>query len=116
MDISKIKNILRKFSSDRDWDQFHNPKNLVMALSVETAELVEIFQWLNERQSKITHLSDQDRLRIKEEMADILIYLIQISDKLDINLEKVVLEKIKLNEKKYPIDISKGSSKKYYKI
>ena len=113
MDIEKIKIKLRKFSNDREWEQFHTPKNLVMALSVETAELVEIFQWLSEKESLLTNLSDENIIRDKEEVADILIYIIRLSDILKINLDKATSDKIKVNREKYPIEISKGNSTKY---
>ena len=101
MNLNKIKQKLKKFSNERNWDEYHNPKNLSMALSVEASELVEIFQWLTIEESK--SLDDKQIQATKEELADILIYLIRIADKLDINLEKAVEEKIKLNAKKYPL-------------
>ena len=113
MDIEKLKADLRKFVKERDWDQFHSAKNLVMALSGEAGELVEIFQWLTEEQSNIENLDEQDRKRVQEELADIFIYLIRISDKLDIDIASAVNEKMKLNDKKYPIELSKGNATKY---
>ncbi len=113
MDIEKLKIELRKFSNDREWEKFHTPKNLVMALSVETAELVEIFQWLNEDDSLLKNLSDEDINRVREEVADILIYIIRLSDILKIDLEKSILDKIKINQVKYPVEVSKGNSTKY---
>lgn len=113
MDIEKLKIKLRKFSNDREWQKFHTPKNLVMALSVETAELVEIFQWLNEDDSLLKNLSEEDTTRVREEVADILIYIIRLSDILKIDLEQSILDKIKINEVKYPVEISKGNSTKY---
>ena len=113
MNIEKIKKVLRNFSKNRDWDQFHSTKNLVMALAVESGELVEIFQWLTEEDSKLDNLNIDDLERVREEIADILIYLIRIADKLDIDLDEAVKNKITLNEKKYPIKLSKGNSTKY---
>ena len=104
MDLEKIKKILREFASERNWDKGHTPKNLSMALSVEASELVEIFQWLTQEESK--NIDSKDIQSVKDEVADILIYLIRISDKLDIDLEEAVLEKIKKNADKYPIIIS----------
>lgn len=100
MDVKKIETILAEFSKQRDWDQFHSPKNLSMALSVEASELVEIFQWLTEEQSY--HLDVTQLQHVKEEIADIIIYILNLCRKLDINLESAVLEKIKANSKKYP--------------
>lgn len=111
--MDEIKRKIQKFASDRDWNQFHSPKNLIMALSSEVGELSDIFQWLTEEQSKKENISEKNLELAKQEMADILIYLIRISDKLGVDLEKEVLNKIKLNEKKYPIDISKGNAVKY---
>lgn len=102
---------LKKFAEERDWDQFHAPKNLVMALSVEAAELTEHFQWLTEEQSRQL---DKDKLdEVAFEMADIYIYLTRLATKLEIDLPRYVDEKIIINEKKYPVDKVKGSSKKY---
>ncbi len=111
MDITKIQNQLQKFASERDWEQFHTPKNLAMALSVEAAELVEIFQWLNPEQSK---LPDKRQLElINSEAADIAMYLLRFCDLLDVNLEDAIQTKIVKNAKKYPINLSKGNAKKY---
>lgn len=101
MDIKKIDSILRDFSEKRDWEKFHSPKNLSMALSVEVSELVEIFQWLTEEQSY--HLDESELENTKEEIADITIYVLNICRKLDINLEEVVLKKIEANHVKYPV-------------
>ena len=115
MDINKLKKIIRKFAEDRDWDKFHNPKNLVMALSSEVGELSDIFQWLNPEESE-KKLSNKNKELAKEEIADILIYLIRLSDKLDIDLENEVMEKIKKNSIKYPVELSKGNAIKYNSI
>ena len=113
MDIEKIKQRIQKFSDDRNWDEFHNPKNLVMALNGEVGELNEIFQWLNFEES--INLPQDVKEHTKEEIADIAIYLIRICMKLDINLEEAILNKMTKNEKKYPIETSFGGSKKYSK-
>jgi NTP pyrophosphatase (non-canonical NTP hydrolase) len=110
-EFESIRQKLRKFAEDRDWDQFHSPKNLSMALIAEAAELVEHFQWLTEEQS---HSLKEEKLKeVEEELADIQIYLIRLADKLDINLLNAAEEKIEINEKKYPPEKVKGSSKKY---
>ena len=113
MDIEKIKQRIQKFSDDRNWDEFHNPKNLVMALNGEVGELNEIFQWLNFEESM--NLPDDVLAHTKEEVADIAIYLLRICMKLDINLEEAILNKMTKNEKKYPVETSRGGSKKYSK-
>ncbi|MCW8900114.1 MAG: nucleotide pyrophosphohydrolase [Gammaproteobacteria bacterium] len=102
---------LVKFAMDRDWDQFHAPKNLVMALSVEAAELTEHFQWLTEEQSH--NLSKEKLDEVALEMADIYIYLTRLATKLEVDLPQYVDDKIKINEKKYPVEKVKGSAKKY---
>ncbi len=112
MDIDKLQVKLRKFAKERDWEQFHSPKNLAMALSVEAAELLEIFQWSNS--GGLDEIEDPKKKKeIEEEVADIFNYLLKICDELDIDLEKVALEKIDINETKYPVEKFKGSSKKY---
>jgi NTP pyrophosphatase (non-canonical NTP hydrolase) len=111
MNIKQIQNQLSDFASDRDWEQFHTPKNLTMALSVETSELVEIFQWLTPEQS--SNLSNKQMKAIEEEVADVAIYLLRLSDVLGVNLSDVVENKIKVNGEKYPVALSKGNAKKY---
>jgi len=115
MNIKDIQQKLRKFAEDRNWDQFHSPKNLSMALAAEAAELLEIFQWLTEEQSKDIVNSEKEIAQVKEEIADVFIYLIRLADKLNIDIEQEVLTKIALNEKKYPIDLSKDNATKYNK-
>jgi dCTP diphosphatase len=102
---------LREFAQIREWEQFHSPKNLAMALTGEAGELIEHFQWLTEEQSY--RLPPEKLNEVRLEMADILIYLIRLSDRLGVNLMAAVEEKIELNEKKYPADRVRGSSKKY---
>lgn len=104
---------LRDFANERKWDQFHNPKNLVMALNGELGELTEIFQWLDAESSKLENLSNNDLARCKEELADVFLYLIRLSDKLEIDLIKEANTKIEINSKKYPVELSKGNAIKY---
>lgn len=111
MDDYKIKLLLREFAKERDWDQFHSLKNLVCALSVEASELLEIFQWIDLTDEKIN--DDAFKEKISDEVADIMLYLIRFADKADINLEEVCLKKIQKNSNKYPVELSKGISKKY---
>jgi len=111
MNIKQIQKQLSEFASDRDWEQFHTPKNLTMALSVESSELVEIFQWLTPEQS--SNLSNKQMKAIEEEVADVAIYLLRLCDVLGVNLSDVVENKIKVNGEKYPVDLSKGNAKKY---
>ncbi len=114
MNLPKILEIINKFSDDRDWDRFHSPKNLVMALTGEVGELNEIFQWLTEEESYL--FTSDEKLHVKDEVADIAIYLLRICMKLDIDLEDAILQKMKKNDEKYPIEKAKGSAKKYTKL
>jgi len=110
-ELNDRKQKLRKFAEERDWNQFHSPKNLSMALIAEAAELVEHFQWLTEEQSK--NLSQNKLDEVELELADIQIYLIRIADKLKIDLLQAVDKKMSINESKYPAEKVKGQHKKY---
>lgn len=110
-DLDDIKAKLCQFAQVRDWDQFHSPKNLSMALAGEAGELLEVFQWLTEDQSK--NLTAEQRLAAEEEMADVFLYLVRLADKLNIDLLEAGKNKMAKNELKYPQDKVKGSSKKY---
>ena len=110
-DLEVLTKKLRRFALERDWDRFHSPKNLSMALVAEVAELIEHFQWLTEEQS--AELSPGKLAEVEQELADILLYLIRIADKLNVNLLRAAEEKIALNEKKYPVDKVRGSAKRY---
>jgi len=111
LDVDGLQQRLRAFADARDWERFHSPKNLAMALASEVGELVDIFQWLTEEESR--DLSDDNRLRATEEIADILIYLLRLGDRLEVDFQKTILEKIELNERKYPVDLAKGNAVKY---
>jgi dCTP diphosphatase len=109
--IDELQQKVRQFAAEREWDQFHSPKNLAMALSVEASELVEEFQWLTEEQSR--NLDAERRERVRLEAADVFIYLLRISDKLGIDLVGAAHDKMVLNERKYPADRVRGDSRKY---
>jgi NTP pyrophosphatase (non-canonical NTP hydrolase) len=109
-----LREALRRFAAERDWDQFHSPKNLSMALSVESAELMEHFQWLTVAESK--QLSCEKREQIQLEMADVLLFLIRLADKLDIDLLASAQEKLAINALKYPVHKARGTSKKYSEL
>jgi dCTP diphosphatase len=110
-DLEDIKVRARRFAELRDWEQFHSPKNLVMALSVEASELVEIFQWLTEQQSD--ELNDETRARVVDEIADVQVYLVRLADRLQIDISDAVAQKMEKNESKYPVELVRGSSRKY---
>lgn len=105
---------LKEFAAERDWDQFHSPKNLIMALSVEVGEIVEHFQWLTEEESY--NLPPEKIEKIKEEIGDVMIYLAMLADKLGIDPVEAAWEKISTNEVKYPVEKVTGSSQKYSEI
>lgn len=109
--LDDIRNKLRQFAQARDWDQFHSPKNLSMALAAEAGELLEQFQWLTEEQSR--NLTPDHRQAVADEIADVFLYLVQLSSKLDIDLISAAKHKMAKNEAKYPASQVKGSSKKY---
>jgi len=111
MNISEIQNQLKKFAIERDWEQFHTPKNLAMALSVETSELVEIFQWLNVEESNSPNQRQIEE--INSEVADIAMYLLRFCSVLGIDLEKAIESKLERNAEKYPVNLSKGNAQKY---
>jgi dCTP diphosphatase len=110
-ELASLRAVIREFVAERDWDQFHTPKNLSAALTVEAAELLEHFQWLQTGDK--AELGDGKLAEVRHEMADVLVYLIRIADKLDVDLHAAVLEKMQLNRAKYPADKVKGSARKY---
>lgn len=116
MDISKIRSEVSKFIEERDWDQFHSIKNLSMALNVEASELLELFQWKTESDSNTVAQNPELKIKVEDELADIFVYLLRIADKSQVNLEEAVLRKIAKNSAKYPVEKSKGSSKKYNEL
>jgi len=109
--VEELKLMLREFAEERDWDQFHSPKNLAMALSVEVGEIVECFQWLTEEESR--RLDDEALSRVSKEIGDVLIYLVRLADKLEVDPVKAAKEKLDINREKYPKELVKGKSKKY---
>lgn len=109
--MEKIQTIIKNFSEQRDWEKFHNPKNLSMALNVEASELLEIFQWLTLEQAE--NLDEKKKEHAKQEIADIAVYLIRMCMHLNINLEEAIVEKMQLNEKKYPLFDQNGKKIEY---
>ena len=109
-DLDTLRDRLRAFALDRDWGQFHSPKNLACALSVEAAELLEHFQWMTEEQSRAP--DESQRAEIALEAADVLLYLIQLADQLGIDLLAAADRKITLNGAKYPVETTRATSGK----
>ena len=112
--VDGIRLALRQFAADRDWDQFHSPKNLAMALTVEAAELLEHFQWLKE--GTAAELPPEKMEQVREELADVLLYLVRLADKLEVDLLEAAREKLKKNAEKYPVEKARGSAKKYTEL
>jgi NTP pyrophosphatase (non-canonical NTP hydrolase) len=110
-ELDKLKLDLRKFAKQRDWDKYHSPKNLSMALAVEVGELLERFQWMTELQSRKLDRSTLNA--VEQEIADVQIYLVRLADKVGIDLAKAVERKMRLNKSRYPARLVRGSAKKY---
>ena len=104
---------LRQFADERDWHQFHSPKNLIMALSGEVGELTEHFQWLSEAQSEVDQLAGDVRAEVEDEVADVFLYLIRLADRLQIDLSSAAKCKIEKNATRYPVKASRGNAIKY---
>ena len=115
IDTANLAQALEKFATDRNWSQFHSPKNLVMALTGEVGELSEIFQWMSEADSMKAGQNPATAQDVKDELADVLLYLVRLASVLNVDLNEAVTEKIKANELKYPVESSLGVSTKYNK-
>jgi dCTP diphosphatase len=109
--VEDLRADIRTFIEERDWEQFHSPKNLAMALSVEVAEVVEQFQWLTEAQSR--NLPPEKLAEVRQEIGDVMIYLTELADKLGIDPVAAAKAKVEINGKKYPADLVKGKASKY---
>ena len=107
-DIKEITQELKKFRDERDWEQFHNPKDLALAINIEAGELLENYLWKESSEANID--------KVKEELADVFAYAFLLAENYNFDVKEIVLEKIKLNSKKYPIDKSKGTAKKYNEL
>ncbi|MFB7359440.1 nucleotide pyrophosphohydrolase [Streptomyces gardneri] len=116
MTLSSLQHALARFAVERDWEQFHTPKNLAMALAGESGELLEIFQWLTPEQSAQVMQDDERAVQVREEMADVLAYLLRLADVLDVDLERALVEKIEKNRGKYPVHLARGSAVKYTQL
>ena len=110
MNEKKIQSLLRKFAKDRDWEKYHSLKNLAASISIESSELLEIFQW---NDPNCDQFDENIRERISEEVADVMLYLLRFSDLAKLDLEAICLKKIDTNAKKYPVELARGNSKKY---
>lgn len=113
-DLEHLTRQLREFAAQRDWEQFHSPKNLAAALSVEAAEVLEHFQWLTEQESR--SLPAERREEVSLELADVLLYLLRLADGLEVNLLEAAKRKLAINAERYPADRARGSSRKYTEL
>jgi NTP pyrophosphatase (non-canonical NTP hydrolase) len=104
-DIQEIISELKKFRDERDWEQFHNPKDLALAINIEAGELLELFLWKN--------AEDANKDKVKQELADVVSFALLLADKYDLDVKQIVFDKIKQNGEKYPVDKAKGTAKKY---
>ena len=107
-DLEELRQAIAKFTQERDWDQFHNGKDLALALSIEAAELNEAFLWKDPKDVNVE--------KVKEELADVFNYAIQLADKYDLDVKQIVLDKLKKNAEKYPVEKAYGSAKKYNEL
>ena len=106
--IKELTDIIVRFTEERDWDQFHNPKDLALALSIEASELNQLFLWKSAEQA--------DKEKVKEELADVLNYAFLLADKYKFDISQIILDKIKQNAQKYPVSKAKGTAKKYNEL
>jgi dCTP diphosphatase len=109
--LEDLRTGIREFVAERDWEQFHSPKNLAMALSVEASEIVEHFQWLTEEQSR--NLPPEKLAEIREEIGDVMIYLIKLASALGVDPVEAARSKLEINKQKYPVGLVKGKASKY---
>jgi len=113
MDIEELQERVIEFRDAREWAQYHNPKDLAISLMLEVAELLEVFQWKDPQEVEATKSDPESRKRVKEELGDILIYALNMCHAFGFHPSEVILEKLEINEKKYPVEKAKGSAKKY---
>jgi len=113
MDISELQAKVIQFRDERDWAQYHNPKDLAISLSLETAELLDIFQWKDATQVEALKSDSQARMKVKEELGDILIYALTLAHEFGLDPTVLVLDKLRINDEKYPVDKVKGRAHKY---
>jgi NTP pyrophosphatase (non-canonical NTP hydrolase) len=116
VDVDGLARALAAFARERDWEQFHSPKNLAMALTGEVGELCELFQWMTEADSRVTPSDPQRAQALRDELADVLLYLVRLADVLGVDLNAAATHKLATNAAKYPVAKSRGSSRKYTEI
>lgn len=113
VNVGKLQRELARFAQERDWEQFHSPKNLVMALAGEVGELTELFQWLTEDASRRVGCEASTSRPVRDELADVLFYLVRLATVLDVDLDEAAVSKLRRNAEKYPVNKARGNSRKY---
>ncbi len=113
LNLQRLLKLQREFVAEREWARFHTPKNLTMALAVEAAELMEIFQWLSQQEARTIQRDPAKGQAVTEEMADVFYYLLRLADVLKVDLERAFVEKMEKNRAKYPVRLARGSARKY---
>jgi NTP pyrophosphatase (non-canonical NTP hydrolase) len=116
LNVSAMLKLQRAFVNERKWKKFHTPKNLSMALAGEAAELMEIFQWLTDAESKNVMKNPAKATAVKHELADVFYYLLRLADVMDVDVEKAFWEKMRHNQAKYPVKLARGNAKKYNEL
>ncbi|CAM2947322.1 nucleotide pyrophosphohydrolase [Saccharomonospora xinjiangensis] len=116
MDLSDLQRRLRTFADERDWNQFHTPKNLAMALTAEAGELLEIFQWLTPEEARDVMRDARTAESVRHELADVLAYLVRLADVLEVDLLSALSDKIEVNEVKYPVELARGRALKHDRL
>lgn len=108
--VEDLKNAVRKFIHERDWEKYHNPKDLAESICIEAAELLQLFQWITLEESREFKINPSKVKRVEEELADVVIYCLSMANIFEIDLARAIFEKVELNEKKYPADLYKGKA------
>jgi dCTP diphosphatase len=116
VDVARLQKAIALFARERDWEQFHSPKNLAMALTGEVGELVELFQWLSEGASRRVAQDPATARRVRDEIADVLVYLVRLAAVLDVDLDEAVRTKLAANAVKYPAGLARGNARKYSEL
>jgi dCTP diphosphatase len=111
--LDEVKELMSDFARARDWEQYHTPRNVLLALTGEVGELCELFQWRGEVAPGLPQFSAAEKVRVGEELADVLLYLVRLADRCDVNLSQAVVDKVSKNAQKYPVEKARGSAEKY---
>src|SRR5512139_2712552 len=113
VDVSRLQQAVARFARERDWDRFHSPKNLAMALAGEAGELLELFQWLSEDDSREVARNPATARAVRDELADVLVYLVRLAAVLEVDLDEALRSKLATNAAKYPVALARGNARKY---